>query len=173
MLALRDPPEKHLVVCDGQEDWAPDKQKSPVRSPIVPGFCQLPRLGCEGGSAPGLAHGPRAVENGALLGHGDADNPSPAPREGWYNTAGCAKESNGGPTGPYGPPGRWDTVVGDAAAEEAEKEEQQEYSRVSGVWDHTVVLGRDHTPLTPKDPKQMAARGLLDSGYVDSVPSLP
>ena len=166
MLALRDPPEEHLVVCDRQEDWAPDGQKSPARSLIVPGFYQL---GCEGdsspkgGSAPSLAHGPRAVESGPLLGHGDTDNPAPAYREGLNNAPGppC-----GGADGPQ-----------DAAAKEAEKkeqqEEQQEYSRVSGVRDKVVVLERDRPPLTPKDPKQRSGWGLLDSGYVDTVPSLP
>ncbi|CAL8327021.1 unnamed protein product [Arctogadus glacialis] len=145
-LALRDPPAEHLVVCDGREGRAPDGQKSPVRSRILPGFYRLPRLGWEGGPAPegdpapGLAHGPLAVGGGASPGLGDA-----------------------------APPGPRSSAGGGGAAEE------EEYSRVSRVRDDVVVLEHqpplDPSPQPPRDPKQRAAWGALEGGYVD--PSRP
>ena len=126
------------MVCDGREGRAPDGQKSPIRSRVLPGFYQLPRLGWEGGpapegdpvpeggSAPGLAHGPLAVEGGASPGLGDSA-------------------------------------------------EEEEYSRVSRVRDNVVVLEHqpplDPSPQPPRDPKQRAAWGALEGGYVD--PSQP
>ncbi|XP_059921647.1 prolactin receptor b isoform X2 [Gadus macrocephalus] len=172
--ALRDPPEEHLVVCDGREGRAPNGHKSPVRSRILPGFYRLPRLGWEGGpapeggSAPGLAHGPLAVEGGASPGLGDSALPG-----GWNIGAGSVEDlvedlGPGGPAGPA-PPGPRSTAGRGGAAEE------EEYSRVSRVRDNVVVLEhqppRDPSPQPPRDPKQRAAWGSLEGGYVD--PSRP
>ncbi|CAL8348120.1 unnamed protein product [Lota lota] len=184
-LGPREHPDEGLVVCDAGDSPPPDVQKAHPRnrSLMAPGFYQLSRPPCGGGSARGLAHGPKAVECEAWLGAGDTDNRS------------SAEESSEG--GPDVPPGAWNTTggglkdTGYVAAEGTEKgrlDEKQQYSRVGGLnRDNMVVLEKeklsltslckenpmDATDQTTLDIKHSACFGLLDNGYVDPVPSLP
>ncbi|CAL8248127.1 unnamed protein product [Merluccius merluccius] len=202
--------EECLVVSDGEDGLVPDVQKAHIRkrSLIIPGFYQLSLVTCEGGSAHGLAHGPKAVESEASP--GDTVNRSSAPGEDLNiapteeqsrSTETSGEESTEGPAEPDGHPG---VVVpgialgsfketGYVGAEEPEKgvqvaNEKLDYSRVSGVnSDNVLVLEKGNVPLTSRCQKKgnhMEATdqaalekdgvcvGLLDNGYVDSIPAL-